>query len=68
MYLKVYATQIKVNELENQQIKSFTKLLKKLTKVQKTVHRAAMAPVVRRRPVARASINNAGDGGLGPAN
>ena len=69
VYSKVYATQSKVNEMENQQIESFAKLLKKLTKVQETAQRAAMAPVVRRRPVARGSINNAaGDGGLGPAN
>ena len=69
VYSKVYATQSKVNELENRQIESFSKLLKKLSKVQETAQRAAMAPVIRRRPAAtRATNNNTANGGLEAAN
>ena len=65
VYSKVYATQSKVNELENRQIESFAKLLRQLHKVQETAQRAAMAPVIRRRP---ARAVNGSNGGLGNAN
>ena len=71
VYSKVYITQNKVNELKNEQIKSFVKHIKQLTKDQETMMRAAMAPGVRPRPADQRAINtnNAiSNGGLGPTN
>ena len=71
VYSKVYATQTKVNELENRQIESFAKLIKQLHRVQETAQRVAMAPVIRRRPPAARGVNTSDAptrGGLGPAN